>query len=140
MIAVDAVWRKEAVVDALAEAVRVDRIAEIAVGVAVVLAERRGRHAELEGGLEIFQDVAPVALVAGAAAVALVHDDEVEEVRREFAVEAGPPLVAGDGLIDGEVHLAAFVWPRLSILQRASPKGAKILSFGSSTRMLRSAR
>ena len=80
----DAVRGEEAVVDALAQAVCVDRIAEIEVGVAVVVAQRRGGHAELEGGLEVFEDLAPGAVVARAAAVALVHDDQVEEVRRDI--------------------------------------------------------
>ena len=104
----DAVGGEEAVVDALAQAVGVDRVAEVVVGVAVVLAQRRRGHADLEGGLEVFEDLAPVALVAGAAAVALVDDDQVEEVGRVLAVEARAALVLGDRLVDGEVHLAAL--------------------------------
>ena len=46
---------------------------------------RRGGQAELHGGREIFEDVAPVAFVVRAAAMALVDDDEVEEVRRIVA-------------------------------------------------------
>ena len=110
----DAVRGEEAVVDALPQAVRVERVAEVEVGVAVVLAQRRGGHAELVGRLEVLEDLAPVALVAGAAAVALVDDDEVEEVGRVLAVEARPALVLGDGLVDGEVHLAAL--DRLAVL------------------------
>jgi len=45
----------------------------------------------------------------GAAAVALVDDDQVEKVGRIFLVEAGPAFVPGQGLVDGEVELAAFV-------------------------------
>ena len=40
--------------------------------------------------------------------MALVHDDEVEEVAGVFLVEAGTVLVFGDGLIDREIHLAAL--------------------------------
>ena len=72
--------RQEAVIDALLQAVGVERIAEISVGVSVVFAQRRCGHAELKCRLEIFENLAPVALVAGAAAMALIHDDEVEEV------------------------------------------------------------
>jgi hypothetical protein len=50
-----------------------------------VLALGRGGQAELHGGLEVLQDAAPVALVVGAAPVALVDDDEIEEVRRIVA-------------------------------------------------------
>ena len=84
--AVHAVGRKEAVIDALPEAVGVERIVEIAVCVAVVLPQRRCRHAELICRLEILQNLPPVAFVAGAAAVALVHDDEIEEIPGIVAV------------------------------------------------------
>ncbi len=106
--AVDAVRREEAVVDAVAQAVRVDRVAEVAVGVLVVRAERRRRHPELHGRLEVLEDLAPVALLARAPAVALVDDDEVEEVGRELAVQAGAHLVVRDRLVRREVHLAAL--------------------------------
>ena len=104
-----AVGREESVLDALAQTVGVDRVAEVAVGVAVVLAQRRRRHAELIGRLEVFKDLAPVALVAGAAAMALVDDDQVEEVGRVLRCTGRARLVLGDGLVDGEVHLAALV-------------------------------
>ena len=81
--AMHAIGREEAVVDALPQAVLVDRIAEVEVGVAVVVAQRRRGHAELIGGLEVFEDGAPRAVVAGAAAVAFIDDDQVEEVGRD---------------------------------------------------------
>src|SRR5204863_3563224 len=103
----DAVGRQEAVVNALLEAVGVNRVAEIKVGVAVFVAQRRGRHAELVGGLEVLENLAPVGIFLGAAAVAFIDDNKVEEVGREFFVEAWPALVLGDGLIRGKVKLAA---------------------------------
>ena len=88
--------REEAVVDALLERVDVDRLAEVGVGVDVVLALGRRRHAELHRRREVVEDAAPVALVVGAAAVALVDDDEVEEVGRVLAeVGRGSPSFAG---------------------------------------------
>ena len=84
------------------------RVAEVAVGVAVVVAQRRGRHAELHSGREVFENLAPGARVAGAAAVTLVDDDEVEEVRRERLEQADAPLILGQRLIEGEIHLAAL--------------------------------
>src|SRR5260221_6762759 len=39
--------------------------------------------------------------------MAFVHDDEVEEVAGELLVESIAALVASEGLIDGEIHLAA---------------------------------
>ena len=84
------------------------RVAEVEVRVAVVVAQRRGGHAELIRGLEVFEDLPPATVVARAAAMALVHDDEVEEVRRERLEQPWPPLVLGERLVDGEVHLAAL--------------------------------
>jgi len=107
--AVDAVGGEETVGDALAQAVLVERLAEVDVGVAALLVERRRRQAELGRAVEMVQDRAPPALVAGAAPVGLVHDHEVEEVGRVGAVEAGAGRVLGQGLVGGEVHLAALV-------------------------------
>ncbi len=75
-----AVRCEKAVVDALAQAVRVERVAEIAVRVAVVVAEWRSRHADLERGGEVIENFTPIAVVACAAPVTLVHDDQVEEI------------------------------------------------------------
>src|ERR1700731_3429180 len=90
------------------KAVDVKRIVKIAVCVAIVFAQRSGGHPELESGLEILQDLAPVAFVARAASVALVNDDEVEKVSRVFAVQARPSLVFGEGLVNSKIHLAAL--------------------------------
>jgi hypothetical protein len=84
--AMHAIRRKEAVVNALLEAVLIDRVAEIQVGVAVVLALRCSSHAELVGRLEIFEDFAPVGIVLGAAAMAFVHNNQVKEIRSELFV------------------------------------------------------
>src|SRR6266545_3330683 len=65
--AVNTVGREEAVLDALAQAVFVDGIAEIEIGVAVVGAERRRRHPELIGGLEVVEYDAPRAVISRAA-------------------------------------------------------------------------
>ena len=104
--------REEAVVDAVLERVDVDRLAEVGVGVHVVLALGRGGEAELHGGREVVEDAAPVAFVVRAAAMALVDDDEVEEVRRILA-EVGRRLAvlrrtAHERLEDGEEQAAVL--------------------------------
>ena len=125
-----AVRGQEAVVDALPQAVGVDRVAEVAVGVDVVLPLRRGRHADLVGRLEVFQDFPPVAIVAGAAAVALIDHDQVEEVAGELLVEPRPPLVLGDGLVDGEVHLPAVAQLVFADLDAGVAEGGEGLVLG----------
>src|SRR5690242_693479 len=92
----DAVWGKEAIVDALAEAVRVDGVAEIVVGVGIVLPARRGSHADLERGFEVVKDFAPVAVIAGTATMAFVNDNQVEKIRSVFAIETRATLIAGN--------------------------------------------
>jgi fructoselysine-6-P-deglycase FrlB-like protein len=64
---------------------------------------------KLHGRREVVEDGAPVALVIGAAPVALVHDDEVEEVRRVLAkVRRAHPRPAHEGLEDGEEDAAVL--------------------------------
>src|SRR5439155_4973828 len=105
--AVDAIGREEALVNALAQAVGVNRVAEVEVSVAVLIAQWSGGHAELVGGLEVFEDFAPVGVFLSAAAVAFVHDDEIEEVGREFFVKAGPVGILSNGLVGGKIEFAA---------------------------------
>src|SRR5438552_2597686 len=57
---VDSIWREKTVFDSLPQAVLVNWIAEIKVRVASFIAQRCGCHAELIGGLEVFENLAPV--------------------------------------------------------------------------------
>ena len=104
----DAVRGQEAVVNPLPQAVGVDRVAEIGVGVGVRVAFRRCGQAKLIRGLEVFEDLPPTALVPGTTPMAFVNDNQVEEVRRVFAVKAGPVVILRNGLIDGEVDFPAL--------------------------------
>ena len=65
----------------------------------------RGGQAELDGRLEVVEDLAPRAVLARAAPVALVDDDEVEEVGAELLVDVLLLLGAADRLVEGEVDL-----------------------------------
>jgi len=67
-----------------------------------------GCPAELECRIEVLQDLAPTAVVPGAAAMTLVDDDEVKEVAREIPVQSRPPFVLRDGLVSCEVHVTTF--------------------------------
>ncbi len=103
------VGREEAVVDALLQRVGVDRLAEVVDVGDVLRLLRRGGQADLGGGGEVVEDLPPRGVLGGAAAVALVDDDEVEEVGRELAEELLAILRAGDGLVEREVDLVGGV-------------------------------
>ena len=83
----------------------------------------------------------------GAAPVALVDHDEVEEVRGELVVDRLVVLVTHDRLVEREVDLVGRVDPADAPVDElrssfviASPNGRKSLTMVWSTRMLRSAR
>jgi hypothetical protein len=113
---------QEAVIDALAQTVGVDRVPEIAIRVTVVRAERGLRHPELIRRLEVLEDLAPAALIASTAAMALVDNDEVEEVGCVFSEEAGAVFVPSDRLIGREVHFAALDGAALDLVARFSER------------------
>ena len=109
--------RQVAVVDAFLQGVDVDRLAEVGVGVGIVGAPGCGGQAQLHGGLEVLHDAAPVALVIGATPVALIDDDEIEEIRR-IVPEVGRRVALGvtpghEGLEDGEEDVAVLRHPAL---------------------------
>ena len=68
-----------------------------------------GGQPDLRGGAEVFEDFPPGRILSGAAAVALVDHDEVEEVGRELAEELLVLFGAGDGLIEAEIDLVGGV-------------------------------
>jgi len=105
---VDAVGGEEAVVNPVAQAVSVNGIPEIEVGVAVVLAQRRGGQPKLKRRFEPCENVPPGGILARAPSMALVHDDEVEEIGGKLLVEAGPASVFGQRLVNGEIDFPAL--------------------------------
>lgn len=103
--AMNAIRREETIVNTLTEAILKNGITEIQVGVAIIITQRRGGHAELDCRSEVIEDHAPRAVFAGTASVALVHNDQVEEIGWELAEEPFAAFVLGHGLIDAEIHL-----------------------------------
>ena len=69
----------------------------------------RGGQADLRGGGKVVEDFPPGRIFGGAAPVAFVNDDQVEEARRELAEELLPLFRAGDGLIEAEIDLIGRV-------------------------------
>ena len=89
-----------AVLDALAKAVGVDRFTEIFdVGNFARLFRRSG-EADLRRGREVGEDFTPGGIFVGAATVAFVNDDEIEEVRRKLLVNVSLFVGARHGLIE----------------------------------------
>ena len=86
----DLVGREESFLDALLERVGVDRLAEV-VDVRDVLGFLgRGGQADLRGGGEVVEDLAPGRVGRGAAAVAFVDDDQVDRGHAGTCVSSGP--------------------------------------------------
>ena len=79
------IGRQEAVADALLEGVGEYGIAEIGNVGDVFCLLRGGGQADLCGAREVFQDFAPGRVLGGAAAMAFVNHDQVEEAGGEFA-------------------------------------------------------
>ena len=92
----DLVRGEEAVLDSLLERVGVDGRAEVLDVRDVLRLLRRGGQADLRGGREVLEDLAPRGVVVSAPAVALVDDDQVEEVgensRKSFCRSSGPVI------------------------------------------------
>ena len=74
--------RQKAIVDPFLQGVDVNRFPKIGIGVRVGLALGRRGQAELHGWREILHNAAPIAFIIRSAPVALVDDDEIEEVWR----------------------------------------------------------
>ncbi|VVB69286.1 Uncharacterised protein [uncultured archaeon] len=124
------VGSQESIFDPLAQAVGVDGIAKVSIGVPVVVPQGRGGHAQLVSGLEVLQNLPPVALIPGAAPVTLVYYYQVEEIGRILPEETRPPLILGYGLVDGKIHLPAL--DRFSVfdLPACIPEGREGLVLG----------
>lgn len=58
--------------------------------------------------------------------MALVHNDEIEEVAREFLVEAGAAFVLGERLVDREIHFASLVHHAAFQLPARIAKGREV--------------
>src|SRR5712664_1986240 len=103
-----AIGGKETVVDALPEAVLIQGIAEVKIGIPVVITQRRGSHAKLIGGLEIFKDSAPGAVIARATPMTLIHNYQIEKFGRVGFEQAGASFIFRERLVNGEVHFPTF--------------------------------
>src|SRR5690606_8798145 len=68
-----------------------------------------GSKANVGGCFEIIQNLTPGTVFRGAATVALVDDDQIEEVRAEFTVGVLVFIVVGQPLIQRQIDFVGFV-------------------------------
>ena len=124
------VGRQEPVVDPLSQGIGVDRLAEVVdVGDVLGFAGRCG-HAQVRRRREVLQDVVPLGVLRGAPAVALVHDHEIEEVRRELPVDVQLLFGAGDRLIERQVDLVRLVDLAVGDLGHGGAEGLEVVDAG----------
>ena len=121
---------EEAIGDALAQRVGVNRFAEVFDVGDLLGFLGRGGKADLRRRGEIFQDLPPRRIIGGTAPVTLVHDDEIEEIRRELLVDVLVLLGAGDGLVEAEIDLECLVHLAMGDLRHRRPEGLEIVGLG----------
>ena len=100
---------QETIVNALAEAVRVDGVAEKAVSIDVVNALRSSSHAKLIGRFEVIKNFTPVTVIGCTAAMAFIDDHQVKEVGSILAIETRAVSIFSDSLVDGEVYFTRCI-------------------------------
>ena len=105
----DLVGRQEAVCNALFQGIGIERLSEVVDVGNVTGFLGCGRQADLGGRGKVFQDLSPGRILGGAAPVALVDHDQVEEARGEFAENLAVFLRPGDCLVEAEVNLVGGV-------------------------------
>ena len=82
------------------------------------------------GLIEPFKNFAPVAVIACAAAMTLVDDNQVEKILRIIFVKAVSYLVASNRLINCEIYVATFADFSSADLEAGISKDAEILVLG----------
>ena len=97
---------QKTVIDAVLEAVNIDRRAKVRIGIHVVPALGCSGEAQLYRRRKVFEDAAPTAFVLGAAPVTFIHHDEVEEVRRIVPEVRCITGATHEGLEDAEKYTA----------------------------------
>lgn len=124
---VHSIWREEAIGDALRQTIFINGIAEVAVGVGVVLAFWCSSHADLVSLIKPLKDFSPIAIIAGAAAMALIDNNQVKEIFGIVLVDAFPDLTASDRLIDREIDVTALADFTATNFKAGVAKNAEIL-------------
>ncbi len=106
--AMHAIRGQKTVVNALPQAVFVEWIAEVQIGVSVFITQRRRGHSQFDRRLKIVEDDSPRTVAASAAPVAFIDDDEVKEIWWKGSEEPSAWFVFCKCLIDCKIHFAAL--------------------------------
>lgn len=118
------------ILDALLEFVSVNRLAEVGDVGGVFGFPWSGGQTDLNSSGEVFEDFSPCGVLRGASAMALVDDDQVEEVGRntlkDFVFFIGP----GEGLVETEVNLVGGVDLPVLDLGHDRAEGLEIIDQG----------
>src|SRR5438105_8673867 len=102
----DLIGCQETIFYALTEAIGVDGVAKVVVGVDIILAFWCCGQTELIGRLKVVQYLTPVPLVIGTATMAFINDNQVKKVAWVFFVESWAVCILGDSLIGRKVYFA----------------------------------
>ncbi|MNF66855.1 hypothetical protein D3C84_486540 [compost metagenome] len=100
---------EKAVFDALLQGVAVNRLTEVSDAGYFFGFLWCGGKADMGGAGEVFEDFTPGGILGGAATVAFVDHDQVEEVAGELLVDVHLFISAGDGLIERQVDLVGGI-------------------------------
>ncbi len=110
----DLVRREKTILDALFQAVGINRLSEVAAVGNVLGFLGRGRQTHLHRTGKVIKDFAPRRIVGSAAAMAFVDDDQVEEIARDgfenlvFFGRAGESLIQAEMNFVGRVDFAVL--------------------------------
>jgi len=105
----DLVGRQKAVADPLLQRIGEHRLAEIFRVGDVFRLLRRGGQADLRRAGKMVEDFTPGGVLGGAAAMAFVDDNQVEEVLRELLEQLLALFRPGDRLVEAEIDLEGGV-------------------------------
>lgn len=121
---------EKAVFDALLQGVAVNRLTEVSDAGYFFGFLWCGGKADMGGAGEVFEDFTPGGILGGAAAVAFVDHDQVEEVAGELLVDVHLFFGTGDGLIERQVDFVGGIDLAFGDFGHRLAEGLEVVVFG----------